>query len=496
MNPTLIFFLIVISSFVGVFIGLAIATGFLTKSYESKIKSLTDTIESHKLDINQYKTSLAEKQNQLLELTGFYNAAKSKADGYSELDDRYQEANVIIRDLTAKNSELIENVRLSKENEKLLADQAQKHFEARLADIDKLKAEMESQFARLSLEALDANSTRFYKTAEDHLKTIHEKIQSELTQKTDKVENVVKPINELLSSLNIQLTALEIKREKAYVEIDTQVKGLSHETKNLSIALRKPQTRGRWGEIQLRNVIELAGLSEHCDFIEQHSIGEQSELRPDLIIKLPGERTIAIDAKVPIEAYLSAIDAKTDEERDIKMREHAKHIEQHIKTLSSKDYQSHLDRSVDFVVLFIPGENFFSAALEANVNLIEFGMKSKVLISSPTTLISLLKAISYGWQQDMMYRNIEEIKKEAAVLYDRIIIFIKYFANIGKNINDVSRSFNEAKGSYQSRLLPSVSRFKQLGVSDKSLPLIPDTIEVYPDDLIIENSIPSETEAD
>lgn len=496
MNPTLIFFLIVISSFVGVFIGLIIATGFLTKSYELKIKSLTDTIETNKVEINQYRTSLSEKQDQLLELTAVYNAAKSKADQYSDLERQYHESIITVRELSAKNSELTENVRLSKENEKILADQAQKNFEARIADFEKLKTEMESQFAKLSIEALDANSTRFYKTAEEQLKLIHEKIQGELTQKTDKVENVVKPIKELLSSLNLQLTDLEIKREKAYVEIDTQVKGLSHETKNLSIALRKPQTRGRWGELQLRNVIELAGLSEHCDFIEQHSIGEHNELRPDLIIKLPGERSIAIDAKVPIEAYLSAIDAKSDEERDAKMREHAKHIEQHIKTLSSKDYHINLDRSVDFVVLFIPGENFFSAALEANVNLIEYGMKSKVLISSPTTLISLLKAISYGWQQDMMYRNIEEIKKEAAVLYDRMIIFIKYFANIGKNINDVSKSFNEAKSSYQSRLLPSVTRFKQLGVSDKSLPQIPDTIDVYTDDLINDSQLLNETETD
>lgn len=434
---------------------------------------LEESFQSISEEYNDLKNQNSQLQNQIVELTGKYNAAKSVAEQYDELNEQYKDAQKQIQELIGKNEKLEEEKKQIEIRTQRELELAKENFEQRIGDLEKLKSDLEKEFNNISQMVLDKNTDRFFKTATEHLKLVEEKIKNELSNKTEKVETIIKPVDESIKNLNALLKELEIKREKAYTEIDTHVKTLSTETQNLIIALRKPQSRGRWGELQLRNAVELAGLKEHCDFIEQQQYkGSDADRRPDLIVKLPGGRVIAVDAKVPLDDYLAAVEAKTEEEKKAHMKTHAKKIEQHIKDLASKEYQSNIGTSVDFVVLFIPGENFFSAALEANKDLIEFGLKNKVLISSPTTLIALLKAIAYGWQQEKVQRNIEEIKIEANRLYERILKFMEYFAKLGKKLNELSNTYNEAQNSYHSRLLPSLNKFKQLGVSNQDMPQI------------------------
>jgi len=270
--------------------------------------------------------------------------------------------------------------------------------------------------------------------------------------------------------------ALEEKRAHAYGTLSTQVaslletqKALQAETGNLVKALREPQARGRWGEVQLRRVIEMAGMTEHCDFDEQVTvIGEERRIRPDVVVKLPGEKQVVIDSKAPIVAYLAALEAPDDVTRNARLLDHARQVKAHIDGLGSKRYWQQFDATPEFVVLFLPGEVFFRAAMDADPELIEYGVAQKVIIASPTTLIALLKAVAYGWNQKNLAESARKISEAGKTLYERLCAMTRHFENVGSRLDGAMDSYNKAVGSMQRMVFPVARKFAEL---DKSLEL-------------------------
>jgi DNA recombination protein RmuC len=287
------------------------------------------------------------------------------------------------------------------------------------------------------------------------------------------MDGMIKPLQDTLKRYEEQIKKMEEDRLKTFGSLEEQLRtltstheNLQKETSNLVTALRKPQVRGRWGEMQLKRVAELSGMSMHCDFTEQQSVDtEKGRIRPDMIVRLPMDREIVVDSKVSLEAYLDAIAASTDEERKTKMEKHAQQVRAHMRGLSSKEYWNQLDKSPEFVVLFIPGESFLSAALDIDTTLIEDGIQKRVIVATPTTFIALLRAIAYGWQQEQITKNAQEISMLGKELFERMSTMIKHFDDLGSAIRKATDAYNKTVGSMESRVLPSVRKFRELGVT-------------------------------
>ncbi len=348
-------------------------------------------------------------------------------------------------------------------------------IEEREAAFELANAKLTQAFSELSNRSLQANSDTFLKLAEQKLGTHQEKAKSELSEREKAVEALVKPIRDALEKSQRQIAELEKSRSEAYGGIKNQLeamqlsqKSLTQGTQNLVKALRRPEVRGRWGEITLRRLVELAGMVEHCDFVEQvHTESGGQISRPDMIVRMPDHRELVVDVKTPLDAYLSAAEAETDTQRQLDMKRHAKNVRGHIRMLASKAYWNQFEESPEFVILFIPGDQFLSAALNEEPDLIEYALSQQIILATPTSFVALLKAVAYGWRQLALADNAKEIRILAEDLYGRLSTFVSHMNKVGRQLASSVESYNKAVGSLERSVLPGARKFVELGVHPK-----------------------------
>ena len=372
---------------------------------------------------------------------------------------------------------------------------AQRELELAVARLEAEKAatlaasaSIKTEFEALAASALKSNNETFVALAQQTMARFHQQAADELGKREQAVATLVKPIGEALSRTHEQIQQLEKQREHAYGSLtqylrtmqETQT-ALSAETRNLATALRKPDVRGRYGELTLQRVVELAGMTEHCDFSQQETVaGESGALRPDLVVRMPGARAIVVDAKFPLDAYLDALEAKDEAAKRVALERHAKALRERVRALSSKSYGAQFAESPEFVVLFVPGDQFLSAALEHDPALQEDALRDRVVLATTNSFMALLKVIAFGWRQQQLESNAERIRELGEDLYKRLATFAGHLADVGEALEKAAKAHNKAVGSYENRLLPGARKFTELGVDAKTpLPDV-DRIETLP----------------
>jgi DNA recombination protein RmuC len=334
------------------------------------------------------------------------------------------------------------------------------------------REQLQGVFGELARDSLRSNSEMFLQLAQERLARGQSDAAQTLKERETAIESLVQPIREALAKTEAQIQAIERDRIDSFATIKTQMEILasgqnllSRETRNLVTALRRPDVRGQWGEITLRRLVELSGMTAHVDFTEQqHRSTETGAIRPDMVVHMPEQRDIVVDVKTPLDAYLAAVEAQNDEERSAQLRRHAQLVGARVRELSSKQYWAQFERSPDFVVLFLPGDQFLSAALQETPGLIDDSLRQNVMLATPTSLVALLKAVSYGWKQTVLAANAAEIRRLGEVLYKRLAVFSDHLAKLGKSLGGSVESFNKAVGSLEQQVLPAARRFPELGL--------------------------------
>jgi DNA recombination protein RmuC len=347
---------------------------------------------------------------------------------------------------------------------------------AKQAALTDTESRLRDTFKSLSADVLKDTNRSFLDLAKSELSLLQQSAQHDLATRQHSIDELVKPLQEKLKSVDEKIQALDVSRAKADAALDERVKNLvevqsnlQNETQNLVLALRTPAVRGRWGELHLKNAVEMSGMVAHCDFLEQQSAYSVEEdggiLRPDMIIRLPGGKTVIVDSKVPLEAFLNAVEANSEAVRTAQLDDHVRQVRQHMEKLSRKKYWNQFDTSPEFVIMYLPGENIYSAALQRDSELIKAGIDKKIFIATPTTLIALLHAVAHGWTQESLSRNAEEISSLGKDLYSRISSFASHMGSLRNGLQNAVEAHNRAVGSLETRVLPTARTLKELSVS-------------------------------
>jgi len=356
----------------------------------------------------------------------------------------------------------------------LLEHEKERHAE-KVEAIEEARRQLELTFQGLSQQALKSNTENFLNLARENLSKHQTRAEADLEAKEKAIEALLNPITETLKKTEAQILEIEKERKATEGSLREQLKlinesnaGLRAETQNLVQALRRPEVRGQWGELTLKRIAELAGMVSHCDFYEQEQGGDDdSRMRPDMIVRMPDHRELIVDAKTPLDAYLNATQTQDEKQRAESLLKHARNVRERMRELASKAYWSQFRDSPDFVVLFIPGEQFLSAALEQDPQLLEDALKNKVILATPTSIIALLRAVAFGWRQQSVARNAEHIRELGETLYHRLATFAEHLQRLGKNLDASVEQFNKATGSLGRQVMPAAKKFSELGIEKK-----------------------------
>jgi DNA recombination protein RmuC len=345
---------------------------------------------------------------------------------------------------------------------------------------------MRDELKSITVDVMAQTGASLAQTVADARATEQERAAGEMARRTEEIKGLVAPVQEKLGRMESEIGRLERERREAQGDLQAMVRQLGEgvgtlrkETGNLVSALKRPSTRGSWGEIQLRNVVEMAGMVSHCDFLEQSTIQtDEGALRPDMLVKLPGGKLVVVDSKVPLDAYLSMLESEDDGEREAHAHRHARQTREHIIKLASKGYQRQFDSTPEFVVMFVPSDGIYQAALAEDPSLIEYGVSQQVLMATPTTLIGLLWAVHYGWRQELIAESAREIAESARELHQRLGRFVTPLAKAGRQLDSAVSAYNEAVGSFDTRVIPQVRRIEQAGAASEREVEAPPALEI------------------
>ncbi|MBX3497817.1 MAG: DNA recombination protein RmuC [Alphaproteobacteria bacterium] len=462
---------------------LGLAIGWLARS--GQVRRHTDDAHSTRLQLAGAQTTAArvpELEQRLVDAERESDALLSEKSRLQTLAERLKPAEDELAFLRARVDAL--------SSAKTKLEENQRNMEAahaeKTAALTALREDIDARLKAMADAALGQSQSRLIELAEQLLKNHHASSEADLAKRQVAIDQLVKPVAETLEAYQKRLAELEQRNAQTYGALSAELKNVvagqesvRGEAARLTQALRAaPKTRGRWGEQQLRRVMELAGMSEHVDFVLEHSVATESgRLRPDAIIRLPGGRSIVVDAKTSLSAYLEAIDAADEAVRDGKLVEHARQIRQHVALLAAKDYWSQFEDAPDFVAMFVPGENFYSAAAERDPDLFEFAISRRVLVCTPTTLVALAKAVAYGWGQVKANENAAEIARLGNELYGRLAVMAEPIVSLGKSLEGAAAHYNRFIGSMEGRVFPTARQIRQLSPGDSPRPL-PDLKEI------------------